>query len=185
MAHSYEHPMHSVGVGVIFYYQVEDQIYLLLQRRSAYVSTAPNKVGITGGYLDAKIKKNDEPENIIDGLWREIEEEMGKKFVNDLPQTAFSPMNVAYVRHNAEPNKLNGGFQSNIHNIWLLKITKDVADLAYPADEREVSAIEHVKLEDISKVRPCRWLPGLIDEFVRYNKICVNHTIDDTRCITR
>lgn len=180
--YSYQHPMHSAGVGVIFYYQVDDKVYLLLQKRSMNMSTAPGKLGIAGGYLDAEIKHENEPEDIIDGLWREVEEELGEAFVNNLPKTAFSPMNVAYIRHNKELNRLNNNeYQSNLHYIWTLHITKEVADLAYPCDESELESVEHVLLEDLENCNPCIWLPGVVEELVKGGKIVKLPHIDDYR----
>jgi hypothetical protein len=130
----------SIGTGVIFYYyNSNDILSFLLQKRSQNVMKHKGKIGTIGGYSHNTINGT-QFESAEDALWREIKEEAGREFRNTLSPKDFTLNNVAKIRPNIELSS-NGKERINYHFIWAREISEESAMLAHPADKYEVDAI--------------------------------------------
>lgn len=185
MIFKYFYPMVSIGLSAIFHYKKDNQIYLLLQRRSMNMSHAPGQIGATGGYYDAHVVDEEKFETLPHGLRREIYEEIGHEFEKSLPEDIFTMKNISQIRHKLENKhpaytfwqsgivkllKLFGykpklEKQVNMNFVWVVEITEEQAQKAIIEDPNEVAEIIHLPLTEVSTCKNIRpWIPEIIKE---------------------
>lgn len=163
----YLFPMHSIGVGIVFYYKSGENYNLLLQRRSLTMSSNPGKIGFVSGYVDGDVAPNGKLESPMEAAYREAREEMGDHFANALPErNPFTFANVAHIRHKTENNAL-GGMQSNFQFLWILEIDAFTANRAYPAQPEEVLEVLHIPHHEVELHDFAPWIPDVIKKLVK------------------
>lgn len=175
--YQYLYPMSSIGVCAFFYYQKNDNIILLMQRRSLKMQHAPGQVSATGGYADLHIKDDGSFETFPNALSREIGEELGSDFEQAIPPDAFRMDNIAQVRQKFEEkapvnhqNKKPFEKQMNINFVWVAKITEEIAKKAIAFDPDEVAEVLHLPIEDIQNTHDIRpWIPESVEQLLLKN----------------